>query len=179
MQPHAPAMRAAAPAIGPPPAQAPAVPTPAAAAPRAEQVFDASCNAGGRQAVAMLEGITKLVAKDPAKFGLLEEPDEAEAWESAGGGSFCENAYFPSKLVARWREALSKPYFENAGYDKDELETLKAKITGWVVLLTKAGLEVGGEEELQARLEELIAAAPEAEDSSEEDEGESESEDDG
>lgn len=40
------------------------------------QVYDASSNARGRQAVGMLEGITKAVAKDPAKFDLLEDPSE-------------------------------------------------------------------------------------------------------
>lgn len=108
-------------------------------------------------------------------------PPDGDAWQSAGGNSYCDPEDFPSKLAALWAEVLRKegawwqrgagtaegaclagpargracahkcacpqrlsagdaphaplprrpaPDFANAGLDKDELTTLKAKLTG-------------------------------------------------
>lgn len=41
---------------------------------RVLQVYDQSSHAGGRQAVGMLEGITKQIAQDPESVDLLDDP---------------------------------------------------------------------------------------------------------
>lgn len=41
---------------------------------RVLQVYDQSSQVGGRQAVGMLEGITKQIAADPEAFDLLDDP---------------------------------------------------------------------------------------------------------
>lgn len=38
------------------------------------QVYDQSTQVGGRQAIGMLEGITKQIAKDPEQYDLLDDP---------------------------------------------------------------------------------------------------------
>jgi hypothetical protein len=52
--------------------------------PAMRQVYDASSSASGRQAVGMLEGITKVVAKNPAGFDLVEDPGELGAQQQQG-----------------------------------------------------------------------------------------------
>lgn len=45
---------------------------------RVLQVYDQSSQSTGRQAVGMLRGITKQVAKDPEAFDLLQDPGTSE-----------------------------------------------------------------------------------------------------
>jgi hypothetical protein len=137
---------------------------------RVLQVYDQSIQAGGRQAVGMLIGITQQVAKDPEAFDLLNDPADAEAWTTAGGESYCENQEFTNLLARRWLEILSKPDFGNAGYDREELNELKTELRGWIAAIEDTGLEFGDIDELTSQLDELICAAPEADDDSDEDE---------
>ncbi|KAF8064594.1 hypothetical protein HT031_003395 [Scenedesmus sp. PABB004] len=107
----------------------------------------------------MLQGVTKAVAADPEAFDLLADPSDADAWRSGGGESFCDNVDFPAALAARWLEVLGKP--------------------AWAAALEKAELEFGDVEELETRLDELIAEAPEAsDDDSSDDDDSSEEESD-
>eukprot|EP00882_Tetradesmus_deserticola_P029439 GHRQ01032976.1.p1 GENE.GHRQ01032976.1~~GHRQ01032976.1.p1 ORF type:complete len:152 (+),score=77.25 GHRQ01032976.1:326-781(+) len=138
------------------------------------QVFDQSSSLSVSQAVRMLKTITRSIAKDPEAFDLLTDPADAEAWRSAGGESYSENQEFTNLLAARWMEVLSRPDFANAGLDKDEVEELQEALLRYAGQIEKSELEFGNREELESKLEELLAAAPEPADSSEDDSEESE-----
>uniref|UniRef100_A0A383V8W7 Uncharacterized protein n=1 Tax=Tetradesmus obliquus TaxID=3088 RepID=A0A383V8W7_TETOB len=64
-------------------------------------------------------------------------------------------------------------HFGNAGLDKDEVEDLQEALLRYAAQIEKAELEFGDKEELESKLEELLAAAPEPADSDEEDSEES------
>lgn len=137
------------------------------------QVFDQSSSLSPSQALRMLRSITRSIAKDPEAYDLLCDPADADAWRSAGGESYCENQEFTNLLAARWMEVLSRPDFGNAGLDKDEVEDLQEALLRYAAQIEKAELEFGDKEELESKLEELLAAAPEPADSDEEDSEES------
>lgn len=138
---------------------------------RVLQVFDQAAAAPTKQALGMLEGITKVLAKQPDAYDLLDDPSDAQAWTSAGGESFCENQDFPNVLARRWLDVLSRPDFAAADLDKDDLLILKDRLTRWAKAFADVGLEFGDEEELVAKLDELREAAPEpGEDSDDSDE---------
>ncbi|GBF97107.1 hypothetical protein Rsub_10118 [Raphidocelis subcapitata] len=145
---------------------------------RVLQVYDnsGSDRVSARQAVGMLESITKQLAAAPAKFDLECDPSDADAWRSGGGEAFCENLDFPRKLAARWLEVLGRADLGNAGFDKEELGALKKAAEGWSKALTDWEFDDAGE--VAAKLGELAEAAPEAESDSDEDEDEDEDDSD-
>jgi hypothetical protein len=142
------------------------------------QVYDNSSIAPTRQAVGMLEGVTKAIAGDMEKYGCGDD----DAWLSAGGGAHCSSALdFPALLAARWYDVLAADGFESAGFDKSELGALKAAFARWGAAFAEAELDFDGDDRVSELLDGLIDEAPDAssdDDSDEDDDDDSDDDDD-